>query len=446
MVTAAHIDLTADVDVTTALITDPLAWRVRVVEQIDIDNPHSALCRRSLQCAPLRPLLADLGALPRRAVDTALAVLPLCPMPKGPLLDFDVDGPGGSPAYLLQRADIAARETAVVEYLAAQAGLDLSPARVVVKAALGFTEGAWQTYRKDLDLVGYLTDGTGLPYGAAEIAQWLDLSERATALLAAYAPIPAAEDSAVLTPALVLPVLLGEQLVPSIGAATEALSAYLDLLTAADSDADDAAGDFLDALVDYGSSYDLLAVVRVPLDEPFSVKVVDRRPLRLSPVRNAGTHTVVLADARSNHVALRVTDPNVRLAGKVRAGAYGGSGAAYGSFTSRTTAEVHAFYAFERDRDYRIALHFRVAVLRRLQLVPCALGVLLLALAWAVHDRQPSAGEFALLVGPGALGASLLFARESSALASRLRRLSTMLVIVGMTAVFLVAAWQYRYG
>lgn len=81
--------------------------------------------------------------------------------------------------------------------------------------------------------------------------------------------------------------------------------------------------------------------------------------------------------------------------------------------------------------------------MRRLQLVPYAVGVVLAAVAWLIRNADPGPRELALLVGPGALAASIVLAREPSALGSRLRRLSNLWVVAGMAAVFLVAAWRY---
>jgi hypothetical protein len=446
---AALLDLTSDVDVTTALLDDPLAWRVRVVEQIDVDSPVSALRRRSLQCAPLRPVLARAGIRLSPDADEALAVLPFGPIPKHPLLEFDVEGPHGTQAFLLPRAAIAARELALLKKLAADAGLVPGIfSLALMEAALGFTEAHWGDFRPDL--LGYLASGSDLPRYSQEVGAWSDTARHVARALAPYAEVPSPLDSPVENPALVLPILLANDVLTP-ATAVEAVTEFLVLMAEAayvavqGSGRAAAAATFLRTLVDFGSYYELFAVVRVPLDEPFLVKMSDRRPLTLSRFRNAGEQSAVIADARSNHVALRVTDPNARLSG-VRALTPSKDAEAYGTFTPRQSPQVHAAYAFEPDRDYRIMLTFRVAALWRLQLVPYALAILLFGLAVVIVGERPGPRELAVLVGPGALAASIVLAREPTALGSRLRRLSNSLVVAATGAVVAVSTWMYLWG
>jgi len=447
--TGRCVDLTDIVEVTTLLLAEPLAWRVRVVEQIDIDTASGTRRHRSLQSAPLRSLIRGAARIDegdRSAAVKALLVLPIAPMPKGPLLDLDMEGPEGSTPFLLPRGEIAARELALVAKQALDASLTLSPAvRPLIESALGFTEGLWPSFGGDLG--SYLAEGVGLTRQDPQVIQWLALSNQASAMLAPFADTPN-RNSAVENPALVIPALLAQGKFDTPAQATEALASYISVISNAsmaaglDMSGDPAANTFLNTLVDYGLRYDLMAVVRVPLDEPFLIKVSDRRPLRLTPITNTGRQSVVIADARSNHVTLRVSDPNARLA-HVHARDAADTVDAVGTFTSRKTPQIQSFYAFEDDRDYAIVLRFRVAALRRLQLVPYALVPLLLVLGVALLGKHPGPSELALLVGPGALAASILLAREPSSLGSRLRRLSTLLVTGALAALILVAVWRY---
>jgi len=82
--------LVDDVDLTIGLLDDPLEWRVRAVDELLVDAATSARHRRSLQCAPLRDFLPPTGA------DTAFIAVPVCSVPRGPLLDFDIEGPSAT--------------------------------------------------------------------------------------------------------------------------------------------------------------------------------------------------------------------------------------------------------------------------------------------------------------------------------------------------------------
>lgn len=185
-----------------------------------------------------------------------------------------------------------------------------------------------------------------------------------------------------------------------------------------------------------------MAAVRVPLDEPFLVKISDHRPLRLAGVRNEGAQSVVVNDARSNHLTLRVMDPNAQLS-EVMAWTPARTDLAAGTFEARSTSEVHSVYAFEPDRDYRIALTFRVTALGRLQAVPYTLSLLLFLLSLGMVVFEPSRRDLGYLAGPATFAASILLIREPSALGSHLGRVSTVVVASTTTALLAVAAYEF---
>lgn len=441
-----RLDLSSNLDVTCALVADPWAWKVRVVEQIDVDSPESTFRRRSLQCAALRPVIADAAGLPvdkgEGAAARALMVVPIAPIPKGPLLDLDIEGPGGTPAFLVQRADIASREALFIVSASTRLGVDVPPAvAALIEAALGFTEAQWARFRPDIET--YLKRGLEASYDDSVADACLELAEEAARILDPFTEVPSPLDSAVENPALVVPTLVAEHAVP-MSEVVITLTEYVEWLATLEGMSKlggasaEQAETVLEALVDYGSYYDLMAIVDAPLDEPFLIKVSDRRPLHLSPI-NSGEQSVVISDARSNHVVLRVTDPNARLS-HVRARSVAKDGDAYGTFTSRESPQVHSSYAFEEDRDYRMVLTFRVAMLRRLQAVPYALAMLLVVIAAGVVGLRPAPRDLALAVAPATFAASVLLAREPSALGSRLRIITTTLVIVATAVLIFVAS------
>ena len=84
-------------------------------------------------------------------------------------------------------------------------------------------------------------------------------------------------------------------------------------------------------------------------------------------------------------------------------------------------------------------LSFRVALLRRLQLVHYALTAVLVATAGAVVALRPPPSDLALIVGPATFAASVLLSREPSALGSRLRVVTTV-AVTGATVLLALAA------
>ena len=431
---------------TAALLADPLSWRVRVVEELVVDSATSCIRRRSLQAAPLRPLL---GGLVSRRHTHALIALNVAPMPRGPLLDFNVHGPLGD-AWLLPRGEIATRQRVYLLRLASTCG-ECPPSRVakLMTAILSFT-GEWFINGVPRDLTGYFRDGLGRQTPSSTVRDWLAIGEQCKTILR-----PRLDQfhgySAPENPALVLPGLFLDEVIATDDEATELLREYLSLLQRIDAFAQHAgrlsAGEeFLVALADYANSFDLIAAMRVPLDEPFLVKFSERRDLRLSRLRNSGQQHLVVADARTNHVTFKVSDPNVRIV-SFEALEPGSDRFAYGAFQSRTDQQSRAFYAHDPDRDYRLRLTFRMALLRRLQAVPYIVAALLAALTAALWISLPTQLEsLALIVGPSAIAASVLLYREPSTLGSRLRHVSSVILALTLVALLATATLLYVLG
>lgn len=200
--------------------------------------------------------------------------------------------------------------------------------------------------------------------------------------------------------------------------------------------------DVLNSLADYGAHYDMMVACEVPLDAPFMIRFKERRDVNFAIWTGRATQSLVVADAQSNHVALSVVDPNVRI---VSAQALAPDGLpAFGAFAARASQQVYAFYASSEDREYRVDLSFRLAPLFRLQLVPYLVALLLLLLGVGLfREDSLTLRDAALAVGPAALAASILLAREPSTLGSRLRVASSSAVFAALVFVVVVAAWKY---
>lgn len=437
--TANYID---DQEVSAAFIARPLEWRVRAVEEVIVDSATSCSRRRSLQVAPLREFLQA----PRRATH-ALVALNVAAMPRGPLLDFNVAGPDGD-AWLLPRSEIAARQCLYLIKLAAEAGVDVGEgARLVLERILGFV-GEWFSTHRDgsveqfieAGLGGALSDGTRLRWSLIEAKCREILRPR----LDRFQRYSAAE-----SPQLVMPGLLIDGDVNGEQEATDLLEEYKALITRmselSDRETPNAAEDFLVSLADYANYYDLIVAMKVPLDEPFLVKITERRDIDRMLGVDLGTQELVVADAKTNHVTFKVSDPNVRIS-SFSARSSASEDFAYGLFQSREDAQNRAFYAHNPDRDYRIVLTFRLALLRRLQLVPYSVAALLALLTAALWIDTPSSLQgFAMVVGPAALAASVLLGREPSTLGSRLRTVSTAAVAGSLLALLVSATCLYAF-
>lgn len=363
-------------------------------------------------------------------------------------MDFNVEGPEGD-AWLLPRTEIAARQAEYLVGLAESSSENVSrDVLALLTAILGFT-GELLVEGEPADLPGYLRDGLGRPVPDSVVERWGGTAARCRLVLR-----PRLDEfrgySAPENPSLVLPQLFENGVIQSDERAVELLDEYASLLEALHARVQlstdvGAAEEFLVALADYSNYYDLIVAMKVPLDEPFLVKFSERRDLRLN-VSNRGAQELVIADALSNHVTFRVPDANVRIT-EFEADHPSSSSPAYGAFQSRRDEQSRSFYAHDPDRDYRIRLKFRLALLRRLQLVPYFAVLLLGALTAALWVSRPTQlGTLALIVGPTALAASVLLAREPTTLGSRLRFWSSLWLALAMLALIGTAAFLFVSG
>lgn len=436
------LDLMGDFEVTTSLLMDPLAWRVRAVERADLDSANSCYRSRSLQCAPLAGLLLTDRQI--RMYRDALVVLNVAAMPRGPLHEFDLEGPIG-PAFLLPRVEIASREAHFLRKLAADAGLRMSESvATTIEFALGYSADQWRDELVAGRYEEFLADGTSMAFPQATIRAWEEISLECHAVLSERTRAPDGLPTATHDPLLVIPELVGSGSCTTNRAIERALIDYRNFLVAtaraANPDSPTGADDLLGSLADYGAYYDLLVATRVPLHEPFMLKYRERRSLDFKWPRRTAEQELVAADAQTNHVSFVVTDASIEIRA-LNARRTDSQELAFGAFAAaHETPQAYSFYGYSQDREYRLRASIKLAALRRLQLVPYLATVLMLALTLVLINEQVSRlPGLALVAAPSALAATILLARDPSSLGARLRATSSA-GLVAATIMMLVAA------
>lgn len=195
---ASQLDLTNDWEVLLRLLEDPDAWRIRVVEQLTVGSARFCTRHRSLQAAPLHPLLGEVA----HGHETAYIALPIERLPKGPLLAYDVTV-DGQPAYVAPRGATAEVEAAHVINLAVDEGVDTDDVTGhFLRAICEFTPWPWKSVRSRHPLSTRRAMWTYLQEGLAPIS----LPERAAVGLGLWARarrlIEAGVTAAALTTAL----------------------------------------------------------------------------------------------------------------------------------------------------------------------------------------------------------------------------------------------------
>lgn len=438
------LNLSENDGVTGLLLANPAVWRARVVEDLLIESASTCVRRRSLQVAPLRAML---GSCVSPHAHEAIISLPVARMPKGPLGGFSISGPRGA-AMVLPRLEIAERELSYLASLAQRAGVLIDDAlREPLIEILSFAD-EWIGMGSPDDASKYLAPYIEAPSLGAVLERLAGVDQEASRILSPRRA-PTKYVRATEKPSLVVPRLLGSGFAPELDTAVKALESYAALLTNVESlaESSDVAAELLESLSDYGSHYDLVAAMTVPLDEAFVVKYEERRPLILGNWTNRGSQTVEAADALSNHIAVRVSDPNVRLrASRLAVHGHRSADPAYEPATHADT-QTTTWYGHEPGREVRVDVEFSVRLLPRLLVVPTAVAVLnaLIAVALVIEGVTDLA-TLAIVTSPAALAASLLTTREPSTLGSRLRRLSTVLLGASLILLIATATCLFAYG
>lgn len=447
-------DLVADLALTCALLARPLEWRVRASEVLEIGSALTCVRYRTLQVAPLAPILADVVEGP--VADHVWVALPIANVPKD-LTQGSSITVAGRPGYVLPRLETARRQAAYAATVARDAA---APPRAEVEALLarifGYTSGPWSAYLQTFDahagqaLRGFLSDAARAPLHANLVSRWCAASDLIHGVLLNYLDDAPDERSVGRHPVLALAGLLGDGYSPRRATvAIEALCTLLEnALAAARATPVSAATDLLNVVANYTTRYDLIAVCEVPSNEPFLVETVERRSLNLEHRMWERAHAVqdfVIADANSNHVGITVTDAHVEIRKVTAHRPRGEDVALLVPGAADRLHEAFTFYASNPDRDYLVRLNVRLgpALLSHF-VMGTILGVSLLAAGMMLAMKPIDATTVGVLVVPTTFAASALLVRERSSLGSRLRRWWTVSVAVTLIALWATVAWRYR--
>jgi hypothetical protein len=411
------VDLSASVPVTTALLRDQ-RWRSRVVEEFEIDRATSCRDVRRLQIAPMGEFLAPfLDGREPRAVRVTLSGATL---PKRPLVEFTLSG-GYEDVFLLKRREIAERQAALLVALAGEAGVGTPAGVAAYLAAIGeFLPGQWERYRRRdpvIALRDYLRTGLGLDaLPPAVFAEWVALAEEVAGWVRPAFPERPDPTSSADQPLLALPPLFSAADEVDLGAVTAAVHDLHGWVRACAGSTE-----VLRAFGRYGRRYEALVTCTVATDTPTSVRMSQEIPVELRHFRHADVEAV-FRDAVSNHVAVRVLDPDVeiRLAGVHLPN---GEPVSDTAFTVRhETREDVALSSSEDARPYRMVLRLtlRAATLTTLNSVGVAV-LTLLAAVLVVTVRPLASDDVALLVVPATFASGLLLVQQRTTLAARLQ-------------------------
>jgi hypothetical protein len=458
------LDLSSNVDLTVLLLHDTF-WRARVVETITVDRANAMRAHRSLQTGPIEEALTDvirMAAEKREKVgyedysevdlpdpdqplpDRVQIVIPMGSLPKRTMVGFDVRSEQG-PVYLLKRRETALRQAAYLCSLAEEATNRPVSARVhdLLVAMCEFPPGPWQFYREgrgrtlsiDARLKKYLSKGLKLSVSDEDLAAWKEFSEPiGQRMLVALREKPN-EDSSSENILLALPLLVEK--IEKRDDVLDYLRELHDLVIERCSPNGEIPR-FLQIMAEYGRRYDALVSCVINVHTPTLVEMAQDFPLKVGVLGHCEVE-VPFADAASNHVAVRVTDPDVEI--RARAPRTPQDTPVEGPQFNlvRRSKEDFALYGSEKNRPARLRVRFRLALPWTSRLAMASFMILTLA-AFVVLAILPveSNQDLGVFVVPTTLAAGFVLGQHRTSLAMRLQQLLRTLTV----AVILVL-WTY---
>ena len=449
------LDLTGNVDLTVLLMKDDY-WRSRIVETVTIDRALAARTNRGCQVAPLIEAVKDILNGSEPAADHAHVVLPLAILPKQIMVGFDLIVPVGE-AFLLKRREIAIRQAAFVLDLAQDLGVEPKSSTLeFLTAIFEFTPGPWQRFSRDWyrfrrnssSLRQYLEEGLGFPIDGPELRTWQKFANPVCKLMHASMQEKPDRESSSENILLALPILSAKGLVPSVSAATQYVKDLEYFINECAKKGEKSAR-ILKVIAEYGKRFPVLISCKVPLREPTSITVAQDIPLKIG-LRGRSEIDVIFNDAASNHIAIRVSDPDVQLKWR-KLGRSNGDKLQVNLFNLvRESKEDLAIYGSEPDRPDRIRMGFRLTLPWVSKLIIMAFVLLTMAaiymVAYTPYMPKLTSDDLAVFVVPTTLAAGLVLVQQRTSLGSRLQRGLRLLVVGAIVALWTVVLVAYMRG
>jgi hypothetical protein len=408
------------VGLTLGLLEDPPAWRERLVEEIVLDDRDHVEASSSYQICVSTELVQKHH--PEVAAgDAVRLLLPVTTRPKQLLFDVDVAGPSGATATLVLRKEIAELQAAFVQRLAAKEGWKLSrPCRDLIVAICQYTDGhfAWML-SEVADEVGaivrYLRDGTGLDVARPTVEAWMARLEGVGEALRLELGLPPVERSPAEAPLLALPFL--PRGFPTMDGVERMLGDYVDFV-------DHGPAGAVRQLAAYGRRWEVILDTAVTVGERGKVKLRERRPSGITG--SSLKQEVVLGDARTVHVEVRIADHHVNFVNEPRL--RDTEGDLFGIpvvDAVRSSRDAIAIYGANPSRPFLAELTLDLStnpLHRRTVEIVTAMVALSLVLAMTLPNGRDLVDSLALLAVPVTLAGAVVLTRDASALATHLDR------------------------
>jgi hypothetical protein len=446
-----RVDLSEKKGFLLDLLSDSALWKQRAITELSFEAANHVRVASSFQIE-FPPALIKKYANTRFA-RRANILLPVTAKSKDALLNFNLSGPGGTPATLVPRVSIAGLQADYLQGLAVSSPASLQPLELAIYDAISvFTPftfrtrflqkrrcGRWIEQPFEEALLAYLEEGVNFPVSIGDVKRWRSKTKVAGAVLARRLdeqpePLSSSEE-------ILLAVPLIEPPVASVAVVDRIVDRFLAQVLKADEANDDP---YLSVLAEYGRRYELICEVEVPLLEPFRIKVEEDRPLGLKSL-GVTTHEIVIGGSRSMHIEARTADSNVVLGKMMEFRDAQGRDISNRMELIRITSEGLALYSSDQKRPYlaRLSLKLRVAF----QLTVAALLLTVISIIAAIAAMSLPGDRFlvaslGVLVVPTTVASAFVLTREDTPLATRLQRFWRSSLAIATLLLWFVVVWR----
>jgi hypothetical protein len=465
------------------MLNDLCAWRSRAMDQIQLSDAQWSERSRNIEVRALSEvtsLYQFLESLPRAVDGSVRIILPLGEFSKEPLHYFHATV-ADHHVHRMSRKDTGKLQAAYFSHLAQKAGIGTPSPELVtfLEHIFTFRPSVWRKIRKiGSDPLWRFFEKMEIDDQVQRVSydQWKRKSvDQIEPLVRRHAI--SCSTSSVEHPLLALPSFLPENPTSRI---EDLLDELYQLLTDAEAKSrlhpQPAPNKrFADRLVStycaYGRRWEALAVCTVPLDNPFTIQVREKREISfqsprrqgpravsafIDPMTSKARHYVSFRDADSNYVHISSPDMHVhfrRLKCIVKDELWRDLQGQPDD--ERKEVEYYTRYDSKPERAERIWI---TCALRQNRLRSAmTLGVFLATIsAWCllmnfgVWDYQPEArlngADVVALLLPVTFAASLLLARESSTLGMRVKRLKQSFLALALAMLWGTTVWLYALG
>jgi hypothetical protein len=448
---SSRVDLSERSDFFLELISSPLLWKERLVNELQFGDGNHVRAVSSFQIDFPPALLEPFVNL--KKARWANVLIPITTREKQLLLNLGVSGPANAPATVTTRASTAALQAQYLRALAetSPSSKALGPEiddrlwEAICAYSPGFFDATFLAAEPKnfaAAVARFLSSGLTLTVSESEVRRWQSKTKAAGQVLSAALGEPGSRLS---SSEEVLLALTSMSPLPTSTAEIDAIvERFYRAVVLAERGQDT---ELLTALAKYGRRYELIVEVEVPLLEPSRIKVEEDLPLLLKQekMRFNAEHRFVVGDARSSHLEGRVSDPHVEIKGMVSVRDAVGRDASGWLEAIRETPEALAIYSSEPDRPAFVTLAIGLGVARHMLVAAGLLicvNLLAIALAFFVGNEPEAASRLAVIAVPTTIAATFVLTREQTALASRLQAVPRLALTMSTLALWLVVSLQ----